>query len=481
MKLILKYSIVYLLSHSINAQTIPIKPEMVFVEGGGFSVDWQEPKNFVLSDFYIGKYEVTVSQFRVFCEETGREMPKEPLWGWVNDFPMVSVSYDDALAYCKWLGEKYGGFWRLPTEREWVYAAKGGKNSNGYKFAGSDNLNDIAWWGENSNNQPHPIGQKKPNELGIYDMNGNVGEWASDWHSTHNSENFEFYGLLELLKIEDREINPMGYPVGAIRVRRGAGWDIPFDNHFELSSYGRGLSVVPNERGSYRANSYGFRVVRNVDGDTISRVYKYKSYLEANTWREGSRPCDTRDLRFLDSYISGVGTTVRNPYLFIGDDDQYLLIGLTDLNKYDELLEIIALMSCVTPQDEEDGRKNEVIAEYWNKNQELFLVARKQDGFYLYPQHILAMIVDNNFQKLIVDLLRINYEGIKVMDLSKAVQYPRGDTRPYSILDYAEIRKVEYENEKRNSNGNSDYYDTKIISYDKYIKAFEKANVIRLR
>ena len=152
----------------------PVPVDWVLVEGGVFTMGESAVK---LSSYHISKYEVTVAQFRAFCESTGREMPYEPQWGWQDDYPVVRVTWHDANAFAMWMG------CRLPTETEWEFAAKGGKKSQGYTYSGSNNIDEVAWHPGNAEARPHKTGSKKPNELGIYDMSGNVWEWCSDWYS----------------------------------------------------------------------------------------------------------------------------------------------------------------------------------------------------------------------------------------------------------------------------------------------------------
>ncbi|SSC12402.1 conserved exported protein of unknown function [Mesotoga infera] len=194
---------------------------MVLVEKGSFTMGdtWgdgysdEKPVHTVTFtyDFYIGKYEVTFEEYDIFCEATGRSKPSDNNWG-RETRPVINVSWNDAVAYCNWLSEKEklpkaydsnGNLldkdgrittdpskvvgYRLPTEAEWEYAARGGNKSRGYKFAGSDNVNDVAWYTSNSGSKTQEVGKKLPNELGIYDMSGNVWEWCSDWYVSYSS------------------------------------------------------------------------------------------------------------------------------------------------------------------------------------------------------------------------------------------------------------------------------------------------------
>jgi len=191
-------------------------PDVVLVEGGSFKMGdtWgdglidERPVHEVTitHDFYIGKYEVRFSEFDVFCEATGRIPPSDEGWG-RGDLPVMNITWWDAVEFCNWLSEREGlpqaydddgrlldatgkvtdkvervpGF-RLPTEAEWEYAARGGNKSEGHKYAGSDDVDEVAWYCENSGIKTHEVGKKAPNELGIHDMSGNIWEWCSDWY-----------------------------------------------------------------------------------------------------------------------------------------------------------------------------------------------------------------------------------------------------------------------------------------------------------
>ena len=128
-------------------------------------------------NFYMSETEVTFAQYDAFCDATGREKTNDQGWGRGNR-PVFNVSWHDAVAFANWAGG------RLPTEEEWEHAAKGGQN---YTYAGSNNINEVAWYDGNSGNKPHPVKGKKPNDYGLYDMSGNVLEWTNSWYDNSQS------------------------------------------------------------------------------------------------------------------------------------------------------------------------------------------------------------------------------------------------------------------------------------------------------
>ena len=208
----------FLLSMLIAALSIAQSPtpasqhNMVLVVGGRFQMgddhgyEMEKPVHSVLlKDFYIDKYEVTVQEYRRFCLETHRSMPEKPTWGWQDNFPISNVNWDDATAYAAWAGK------RLPTEAEWEFAARGGVLSTGYKYSGGDIIDEVAWYDDNSKNAVHPVGTKKSNELGIFDMTGNVAEWCADKYDGN------YYS------ISPKE-NPQGPHLGSDRVLRGGSY-----------------------------------------------------------------------------------------------------------------------------------------------------------------------------------------------------------------------------------------------------------------
>ena len=146
MKLI---TLILLCSISLNRVIAQSYPEMIKVEGGSFEMGdvegvghrYEQPVHTVnLKTFSIAKTETTVLQWKTYCIATAHSMPQPPDWGWIDTHPVVNVSWHDAVEYCDWLSDKTGKLYRLPTEAEWEYAARGGKLSKGFKFSGGQAL-----------------------------------------------------------------------------------------------------------------------------------------------------------------------------------------------------------------------------------------------------------------------------------------------------------------------------------------------------
>jgi formylglycine-generating enzyme required for sulfatase activity len=168
--------------------------EMVYVQGGSYQMgydpnrdgedkymDSAKPLHSVkVGNFYMGKYEVTQAQWKQIMGNNPSSFEN------CSNCPIESVSWNDIQTFLKKLNQKTGGNYRLPTEEEWEYAARGGNQSNGYKYAGSNNIDLVGWYDGNSSSKTHRVGQKSPNELGIYDMTGNVWEWTnSGWFGNY--------------------------------------------------------------------------------------------------------------------------------------------------------------------------------------------------------------------------------------------------------------------------------------------------------
>lgn len=184
---------------------------MVHVEGGTFSMgssdgdsDEKPIHQVTLSAFSIGRYEVTQEEWQAV-------MGSNPSFFNGTNLPVERVSWNDCQTFIHRLNQMTGMSFRLPTEAEWEFAARGGNKSLHYKYSGSDEISSVAWYWGNSGSKTHPVGQKSPNELGIYDMSGNVWEWCVDWYGR------KFYKRSPLS-------NPNGPAEGSYRVGRGGGW-----------------------------------------------------------------------------------------------------------------------------------------------------------------------------------------------------------------------------------------------------------------
>jgi formylglycine-generating enzyme required for sulfatase activity len=226
--------------------------DMVFVKGGDFMMGSDEkventeadekPQHKVtLADFYIGKTEVTQKQWRTVM---GKDPEKLNFKG-CDDCPVERVSWDDIQAFLEVLNKKFPpsggkGAYRLPTEAEWEYAARGGNKSKYFTYSGSNNLGEVAWFDDNSDAKTHSVATKKANELGIYDMSGNVWEWCSDWYDE------KYYS-------SSYSSNPTGASKGSYRVYRGGSW-------FIYPRFCRASSRSGNTP-TFRSNNLGFRVV----------------------------------------------------------------------------------------------------------------------------------------------------------------------------------------------------------------------------
>lgn len=261
-------------------------PQMIQVAGGSFTLGGKHTAS--LDDFEISQTAITFDMYDAFCRATGRDLPTAERWGRDNR-PVIYVDWYDTLEYCNWLSTATGlepvytidkatkdphnthekdekkwtiipnwnaNGYRLPTEAEWEYAARGGQQSKGYTYAGSNKLDEVGWYWENSgdkkltgdrkyehleknNCRTHPVAEKKPNELDLYDLSGNVWEWCWDWYQEYD-------------KFLPRH-NPLGFSTGNSRMVRGGSW---YNNDFDCQVFFR-VRFVPDFRGS----RVGFRVV----------------------------------------------------------------------------------------------------------------------------------------------------------------------------------------------------------------------------
>ena len=191
-------------------------PDLVLepVDGGTFTMgatreqqnpgsDERPTHRVTLSDYYIGRFEVT----QALWQHVMGENPSDDKSNSRN--PVEQVSWDDCQRFISRLNQMTGQRFRLPTEAEWEYAARGGNKSRGYQYSGSNNIGDVAWYWDNSGEKTHPVGTKQANELGLYDMSGNVWEWCQDWYGSYSS---------------NAQTNPQGPTSGSYRVNRGGSW-----------------------------------------------------------------------------------------------------------------------------------------------------------------------------------------------------------------------------------------------------------------
>ncbi|MCB0535403.1 MAG: SUMF1/EgtB/PvdO family nonheme iron enzyme, partial [Saprospiraceae bacterium] len=229
---------------------------MVALQGGSFKM--RDEYEATVADFQLSKYETTVWQYNLFCVANGRSITQriskdgktledekyQPSWGWIGNHPVVYVSWYDAAEYANWLSVQMGkqpayvisteqdslnetslddfnwtitpvpkanGF-RLPTELEWEFAARGGIQRDVFEYSGSDSPDLVAWYSDNSDSHTQPVGTKDINGAGIFDMSGNAWEWCYDWHGVLPAE------------------NAFGARKGSARVVRGGSWPVSPEN-----------------------------------------------------------------------------------------------------------------------------------------------------------------------------------------------------------------------------------------------------------
>lgn len=228
----------------LSAELNKLINNMVYVSGGTFTMggtseqgsdvyDREKPThNVTLSSYYICKYEVTQALWRAV-------MGSNPSHFEGDNLPVECVSWNDCQSFINRLNSYTGRNFRLPTEAEWEFAARGGNYSRHYKYSGSNYISDVAWYSDNSGNRTHPVGTKQANELGLYDMSGNVWEWCGDWYGSYSSYS---------------QNDPTGPNSGSCRVLRGSGWDGSVRG---CRSSSRRSDNAPG----YRDNGLGLRLV----------------------------------------------------------------------------------------------------------------------------------------------------------------------------------------------------------------------------
>ena len=229
--------------------------KMIFVKGGTFQMgsysgdDYEKPVHSVtVSDFYMGEFEVTQALWHevmgsTIYQQRDKTSTSWPMRGVGANYPMYYVNHSEAEEFCGRLNQRLSGqlpdgySFALPTETEWEYAARGGSKSNAYTCSGSNYLSDVGWYRDNSSESTHAVGMKRANELGLYDMSGNVWEWCADWYGSY---------------VSSAQTNPRGPSSGSIRVLRGGSWD---DGALNCRVASRSRSIPSN-----RCGSLGFRL-----------------------------------------------------------------------------------------------------------------------------------------------------------------------------------------------------------------------------
>ncbi|HRP32995.1 MAG TPA: formylglycine-generating enzyme family protein [Agriterribacter sp.] len=216
--------------------------DFVWVTGGKFimgdyggDADEKPAYEVTVDGFAISKYPVTQRQWAAIMGSNPSQFTG------CDQCPVDMVSWDDAQRFIEILNKVSGKNYALPTEAEWEYAAKGGLKTRGFRYSGSDDINAVGWFTGNSGRHPHPVGEKAPNELGLYDMTGNVWEWCRDWY------NKNYYELRE-------SNNPTGPSSGSGRVRRGGSW---FTQEVSCRT-----STRNSVKQDYKDDSGGFRLVQ---------------------------------------------------------------------------------------------------------------------------------------------------------------------------------------------------------------------------
>ena len=191
-----------------------VRYEFALVDAGTFTMGatdgdvdaygWEKPAHQVTitKDYYIGKTEVTQALWKAVMGNNPSDFKGD-------NKPVEQLSWNDCQEFIRKLNSLTGKAFRLPTEAEWEFAARGGNNSRHYKYSGSDNLHEVGWYTANSSNTTHDVATKQPNELGIYDMSGNVYEWCQDWYGDYSS---------------NAQYDPAGPTSGSYRVGRGGSW-----------------------------------------------------------------------------------------------------------------------------------------------------------------------------------------------------------------------------------------------------------------
>jgi formylglycine-generating enzyme len=248
-----------------NTPSFNIAAAVIFVEGGTFTMgspngigfpEEQPQHSVTVSDFYLGRFEVTQKRWRNVIQwkqaNGGTPLNANPSHFNGDNLPVEKVSWNEIQTWIEYLNEREGltsspNKYRLPTEAEWEYAALGGKNwPDNYIYSGSNTIDGVSWYATNSSNTTHTVGTKKANQLGIHDMNGNVWEWCSDYYSSGYYQTCKDLGIVT---------NPIGSTSGSVsHVLRGGSFFDDNDCRIALRSFS-----IPETRNMY----CGFRLAKS--------------------------------------------------------------------------------------------------------------------------------------------------------------------------------------------------------------------------
>ena len=250
--------------------------EMIFIPAGTYEIgskkgtkDEQPPHIVRLEGFYIGKYEVTQNLWEAVMGNKPSRAKTCPLC------PVVNVSWEEVQDFIQQLNERTQQNYRLPTEAEWESAARGGNKKGGYRYAGSNRLNKVGWHQRNSQGRLHEVGTKDPNELGIYDMSGNVWEWCQDWSAPYSPS-----ALLQTA--------PTGPKTGINRVIRGGSYDY----EASYSQVYRRSALVPTGNGP----SIGFRLALTVTRESaLAEIARNMVEIKGGTFDMGSNDVEDKE------------------------------------------------------------------------------------------------------------------------------------------------------------------------------------------
>ena len=309
--------------YTVNGVTF----NMVEVEGGTYMMGATPEQGDEVWDREKPVHEVTLSGFNIGQTEVTQELWQAVMGANPSDHtgdlqrPVDQVSWVDCIAFISNLNQLTGKSFRLPTEAEWEYAARGGSKSKGYRYAGGNDMDVVSWYIDNSDNTTHPVATKAPNELGLYDMTGNVWEWCNDWYHRYTA---------------DAQVDPMGQATGTNRVLRGGCWNGD-------ANYNR-ISFRDNFTPTGSNSSGGLRLVLDIDNspkfrlsETVIKVYEGKS-MTVNILNGGGSYTVAGGTDFVSTAINGNQLTLTG-----------IATGITTVHVTDAATGATAIIAVIVP------------------------------------------------------------------------------------------------------------------------------------